>query len=137
LQREDSPLLSPNTPGGHLDFRNFNGRHWKPVQKSVGIDPLRDLYDLRHTYATFALGAGVPVLALSRFMGTSDDRSSLRPPRSRRLPARRVARRRARARTGRGRWVDVDAHACKAAPRHGFEAAPKAPLGGRWTLGGR
>ncbi|MGH3084018.1 MAG: hypothetical protein ACRDNP_08155, partial [Gaiellaceae bacterium] len=33
--------------------------------------PLRDLYDLRHTYATFALRAGVPVFALSRFMGTS------------------------------------------------------------------
>jgi hypothetical protein len=29
-----------------------------------------DLYDLRHTYATFALRAGVPVFALSRFMGT-------------------------------------------------------------------
>jgi integrase len=68
---EDSPLLFPNTRGGHLDFRNFNRRHWKPVQKTVGIEPLRDLYDLRHTYATFALRAGVPVFALSRFMGTS------------------------------------------------------------------
>ena len=37
----------------------------------AGIEPLRDLYDLRHTYATFALRAGVPVFALSRFMGTS------------------------------------------------------------------
>lgn len=69
--RQDSPLLFPNSRGGHLDFRNFNRRHWKPVQKSVGIEPLRDLYDLRHTYATFALRAGVPVFALSRFMGTS------------------------------------------------------------------
>jgi len=69
--RYDSPLLFPNTRGGHLDFRNFNRRHWKPVQKAVGIEPLRDLYDLRHTYATFALRAGVPVFALSRFMGTS------------------------------------------------------------------
>ena len=69
--REDSPLLFPNARGGHLDFRNFNRRHWKPVQKAVGIGPLRDLYDLRHTYATFALRAGVPVFALSRFMGTS------------------------------------------------------------------
>ena len=32
---------------------------------------MRDLYDLRHTYATFALRAGVPVFAVSRFMGTS------------------------------------------------------------------
>jgi integrase len=68
--REDSPLLFPNAHGGHLDFRNFNRRHWKPVQKKVGIEP-RDLYDLRHTYATFALRAGVLVFALSRFMGTS------------------------------------------------------------------
>jgi integrase len=69
--RKDSPVLFPNADGGHLDFRNFNRRHWKPVQKAAGIDPLRDLYDLRHTYATFALRAGVPVFALSRFMGTS------------------------------------------------------------------
>jgi integrase len=57
----ESPLLFPNSRGGHLDFRNFNRRHWKPVQKAVGIDPLRDLYDLRHTYATFALRAGIRV----------------------------------------------------------------------------
>jgi hypothetical protein len=30
-----------------------------------------DVLDLRHTYATFALRAGVPVFAPSRFMGTS------------------------------------------------------------------
>jgi hypothetical protein len=64
-------VLFPNADGGHLDFRNFNRRHWKPVQKAAGVDPLRDLYDLRHTYATFALRAGVPVFSLSRFMGTS------------------------------------------------------------------
>jgi integrase len=32
---------------------------------------LRDLYDLHHTYATFALRAGLPVFAVSRFMGSS------------------------------------------------------------------
>jgi integrase len=69
--RQDSLLIFPNARGGYLDFRNFNRRHWKPVQKAAGIEPLRDLYDLRHTYATFALRAGVPVFALSRFMGTS------------------------------------------------------------------
>lgn len=69
--REDSLPLFPNARGGYLDFRNFNRRHWKPVQRAAGIEPLRDLYDLRHTYATFALRAGVPVFTLSRFMGTS------------------------------------------------------------------
>jgi integrase len=68
---EHSLLLFPNTRGGHLDFRNLNRRHWKPVQKGIGIEPLRDLYDLRHAYATFALRAGVPVFALSRFIDTS------------------------------------------------------------------
>jgi hypothetical protein len=61
----------PQLRGGYLDFGNFNRRRWKPVQKALGINPLRDLYDLRHTYATFALRAGVPVFAVSRFMGTS------------------------------------------------------------------
>ena len=69
--RQGSLLLFPNARGGYLDFRNFNRRHWKPVQRAARIEPLRDLYDLRHTYATFALRAGVPVFALSRFMGTS------------------------------------------------------------------
>jgi integrase len=32
---------------------------------------VRGLYDLRHTYATFALRAGVPVFAVSRFIGSS------------------------------------------------------------------
>ena len=94
--RESSPLLFPNARGGYVDFRNFNRRHWKPVQKGVGIEPLRDLYDLRHTYATFALRAGVPVFALSRFMGTSIAMIDLHyghlavdKPRARRLTPRR------------------------------------------------
>src|SRR6266536_272913 len=37
----------------------------------LSIEPLRHLYDLRHTYATFALRAGVSVFAVSRFMGSS------------------------------------------------------------------
>jgi hypothetical protein len=36
-----------------------------------GIEPIRGMYDLRHTYATFALRAGVPVFAVSRFIGSS------------------------------------------------------------------
>src|SRR5207245_9777520 len=53
------------------DFRIFGRKHWRPAQTKAGIDPVRCLYDLRHTYATFALRAGVPVFAVSRFMGTS------------------------------------------------------------------
>jgi integrase len=66
-----SEILFPNARGGRVDFRSFGRRHWKPAQTAAGIEPLRDLYDLRHTYATFALRAGVPVFAVSRFMGSS------------------------------------------------------------------
>ena len=66
-----SSILFPNARGGRIDFRSFGRRHWKPAQKAAGIEPLRDLYDLRHTYATFALRAGVPVFAVSRFIGSS------------------------------------------------------------------
>ncbi len=66
-----SSTLFPNARGGHIDFRSFGRRHWKPAQTKAGIEPLRHLYDLRHTYATFALRAGVSVFAVSRFMGSS------------------------------------------------------------------
>lgn len=71
LPRSESEILFPNSRGGRIDFRSFGRRHWKPAQRAAGIEPLRDLYDLRHTYATFALRAGVPVFAVSRFMGSS------------------------------------------------------------------
>jgi integrase len=37
----------------------------------VGISPLRRVYDLRHTFATFALRAGISTFDLSRYMGAS------------------------------------------------------------------
>jgi integrase len=71
LPASENPILFPNTRGGHIDFRSFGRRHWKPAQIAAGIEPLRHLYDPRHTYATFALRAGVSVFAVSRFMGSS------------------------------------------------------------------
>jgi hypothetical protein len=82
---------SPTWPR-RAHFRDFNRRHWKPVQKTIGIEPLRDLYDLRHTHAAFALRARVPVFALSRFTGTSITMIDLHNgTRGRQLPARRLA----------------------------------------------
>jgi integrase len=71
LPASDNPILFPNMRGGRIDFRIFGRKHWRPAQIKAGIEPVRGLYDLRHTYATFALRAGVPVFAVSRFMGTS------------------------------------------------------------------
>jgi integrase len=71
LASSENPILFPNARGGRIDFRSFGRRHWKPAQTAAGIEPLRHLYDLRHTYATFALRSGVSVFAVSRFMGSS------------------------------------------------------------------
>src|SRR5438034_142589 len=51
----ESRLLFPSPRGGYLNLRNFRNRHWKPAQLEAGIEPVRRMYDLRHTFATFAL----------------------------------------------------------------------------------
>ena len=66
-----NPILFPNARGGRIDFRVFGHCHWRPAQIAAGVEPIRGLYDMRHTYATFALRAGVPVFAVSRVIGSS------------------------------------------------------------------
>ena len=66
-----SPLLFPAERGGYLDLHNFRNRAWKPAQVAAGTEPLRRIYDLRHTFATFALRAGISTFELSRYMGAS------------------------------------------------------------------
>jgi integrase len=71
LPRLDTPLLFPALRGGHVNLHNFRSREWKPAIRAAGIEPERRIYDLRHTYATFSLAAGVSLFTLSRRMGTS------------------------------------------------------------------
>jgi integrase len=71
LPTTEGQLLFPAPHGGHIDLHNFRPRHWRPAQTALGIDPIRRPYDLRHTYATFALRAGISIFDLSRFMGAS------------------------------------------------------------------
>jgi integrase len=66
-----SGLVFPAERGGYLDLHNFRNREWKPAQRAAGIEPLRRVYDLRHTFATFALRAGISTFDLSRYMGAS------------------------------------------------------------------
>jgi integrase len=66
-----SPLVFPSPNDGYFDFHNFRKRYWKPAQLAAGIIPLRRIYDLRHTFASFALRAGISTFELSRYMGTS------------------------------------------------------------------
>jgi integrase len=67
----NADLVFPAERGGYLDLHNFRNRNWKPAQTAAGIEPFRRIYDLRHTFATFALRAGISTFELSRYMGAS------------------------------------------------------------------
>jgi integrase len=68
--RLDSTLLFADSRGKHLDLLNWRNRHWYPAVRAAGLAS-RGPYALRHTYATFAIAAGVSLFELARFMGTS------------------------------------------------------------------
>jgi integrase len=68
--RIDSPILFPAPRGGYIDIEKFRYREWSPAFRAAGIDHRR-IYDMRHTFATWAIGKGVPTLTLAQIMGTS------------------------------------------------------------------
>jgi integrase len=63
-------VLFPAPGGGRIDINNFRHRAWTPSLKAAGLKHRR-IYDLRHTYATWSLAAGVDIYTLARRMGTS------------------------------------------------------------------
>jgi integrase len=74
--RLDSKLLFPNRSGGFLDLHNWRERQWRPALEGAGFvdedgKADRGPYALRHTYATWALRAGIPTFTVARRMGTS------------------------------------------------------------------
>lgn len=71
IPESDCAPLFPSAQGGYFNLHNFRARHWRPAQILAGIEPIRRPYDLRHTYATLALRAGISIFDLSRFMGAS------------------------------------------------------------------
>ena len=68
--RLDTRLLFPGPRGAHVNLRNFRKREWIPALDAAGVPPRR-IYDLRSTFASQALAAGVSVFELARIMGTS------------------------------------------------------------------
>jgi integrase len=69
--RLDTPLLFPAPRGGLLDLNHFRLREWTPAVAAAGIARPARIYDLRSTFASDALAAGVGIHALARIMGTS------------------------------------------------------------------
>ena len=69
--RLDSTLLFPSPSGQLLNLDNWRRRMWSPAIEASGVVQPARIYDLRSTFASDALAAGVPVFELARIMGTS------------------------------------------------------------------
>jgi integrase len=69
--RLDTPLVFPAPAGGLLNLDNWRRREWAPAVEAAGIRKPARIYDLRSTFASDALAAGVSVFELARIMGTS------------------------------------------------------------------
>ena len=70
-------LVFPATEGGHITLSNWRRRVWYPALERADVER-RPLYQMRHTFATLALAAGMPIDFVSRQLGHTDIRTTLR-----------------------------------------------------------
>jgi integrase len=47
------------------------GREWSPAIEASGVSKPARIYDMRSTFASRAIAAGVPIFELAKIMGTS------------------------------------------------------------------
>lgn len=66
--RASSPWVFLSQRGTWLSGSNFRQRQWIPLLKRLGV-PYRTFHCCRHTYATVALAANVPVQVVSHILG--------------------------------------------------------------------
>jgi len=69
--RLDTRLVFPAPQGGPIHLDNWRRRTRAPAIEASGVRRPARIYDLRSTFASDALAAGVSVFALARLMGTS------------------------------------------------------------------
>ncbi len=69
LKSDDLVFTSPN--GNAIDDNNFTTRQWKVVLAGLGIE-YRKVYTTRHTLASMALEANMPITSVAYLLGHSD-----------------------------------------------------------------
>jgi integrase len=70
-RRLDSRLVFPSKDEGeYIKLGTFSLRHWRPALGAAGLE-VRGVYACRHTFASWAISAGMQLFYLSRIMGTS------------------------------------------------------------------
>jgi len=70
-------LLFPSTRGGLIDLDNWRQRVWRKTLEKAELEH-RPLYQMRHTFATLALSAGADIYWVSKQLGHSDIRTTLK-----------------------------------------------------------
>jgi integrase len=69
--RLETPLLWSAPAGGRLNIDNWRRRGWSPAIDASGVRRPARIYDLRSTFASNALAAGIGAFELAKVMGTS------------------------------------------------------------------
>jgi integrase len=64
-------ILFTDEQGERIDLYKFRRSEWRPSVEAAGVATPARIYDLRSTFASNALAAGVTVFELARVMGTS------------------------------------------------------------------
>lgn len=75
INRDALVFRSPD--GCLINLSNWRRRVWFPALDAAGLDR-RPIYQMRHTFATLALAAGVPIEWVARQLGHRDTRVTLR-----------------------------------------------------------
>jgi integrase len=68
--RIDTPTLFTTKIGTLIDLHRFRARHWTPALRAAGLTH-RGPYAMRHTFASWAIAAGLPTFEIAATMGTS------------------------------------------------------------------
>lgn len=71
-----NPLVFPGTRGAYLRRGTFRTRFWKPLLERLKIE-YRGFHHVRHSYATLALSAGVPLPTVSQILGHARQSTTL------------------------------------------------------------
>jgi integrase len=74
--RIDTPALFTTMNGTLIDLHRFRARHWTPALRAAGLDH-RGPYAMRHTFASWAIAAGLPTFEIAATMGTSLEQLSI------------------------------------------------------------
>jgi len=76
--KADDALVFCTSAGGHENYSNVIKRGLRPALVDAGITRLIRLHDLRHTYASSLIRAGVDILRVARMLGHASPDITLR-----------------------------------------------------------